>query len=76
MVEARGVEPLSENLVIGASPSAVLDLKFPLPSAQGQAHGVGSFMSADLRQSLGRSVPRLNDAGDLGRGRSKADESP
>ena len=37
MVEARGVEPLSENLSIQLSPSAVYLLKFPIQNADKQA---------------------------------------
>ncbi len=62
LVEARGVEPLSENPRTQASPSAVLVLAFPLPGARGQAQGFSSFIKSGLRQSLRKFVPRLNDA--------------
>ncbi len=76
VVEARGIEPLSENPGTRASPSAVRDLTFPLPSAHGRAQGVSSFIKSHLRQSLGKLVPRLNDAGLLRRGRLRSDELP
>lgn len=44
MVEARGVEPLSENLFTEISPGAADDLKFPLLSARRQAQRFGSFI--------------------------------
>ncbi len=43
-MEARGIEPLSENPKTQVSPSAVRVLKFPLPHARGQAYGSGSFI--------------------------------
>ena len=43
-MEARGIEPLSENPKPQVSPSAVRVLKFPLPHARGQAYGSGSFI--------------------------------
>ena len=63
MVEVRGVEPLSENPANQASPSAVHVLTFPLPHARGQAYGFSSFIKSGLPQSLGKFVPRINDAG-------------
>ena len=62
MVEARGVEPLSENPLTEPSTSVVAVLVFPLPSARRQAHGFGSFIKSRLRQSLRRLVPHINHA--------------
>ena len=42
MVEARGVEPLSENHLPRLSPSAAFCLGFPSPDAKRQASGYGS----------------------------------
>jgi hypothetical protein len=42
MVEARGIEPLSENHLSQLSPSAAYPLRFPSPDADGQASGYGS----------------------------------
>ena len=44
LVEARGVEPLSENPFMQLSTRVVYLLKFPHPSADKQADGIGSFM--------------------------------
>ena len=41
LVEARGVEPLSETVSTRASPGAALNLKFPQSNAQGQALDIG-----------------------------------
>ena len=57
MVEARGVEPLSENKSAGLSPSAVDDFTFPLPHARQQAYGFSSFISPAYRKALVRSFP-------------------
>ena len=63
MVEVRGIEPLSEDMLIWFSPSAACYLTFPFPDAGRQASGVGSFMIPVPPQSLGRPVPHINDAG-------------
>ena len=73
MVEARGVEPLSENPNTRASPSAVCVFTFPLLHPRRQGYRVSSFIKSVRPQSLSRIVPRLCDAGDLRRGRLKAD---
>lgn len=73
VVEARGVEPLSENPRNQASPSAVCVLGFPLSSPRRQGHEFGSFIKSGLPQSLSKFVPRLNDAGLPRRGRLGAD---
>jgi len=39
VVEARGIEPLSENPSIQLSPGAADLLEFPTPRAERQAHG-------------------------------------
>ena len=44
LVEARGVEPLSENTSPWASPGADDLFTFPLPRAARQAHGFSSFI--------------------------------
>ena len=44
VVEARGVEPLSENTSPWASPGADDLFTFPLPCAARQAHGFSSFI--------------------------------
>ena len=73
MVEARGVEPLSENPRTRASPSAVCDLTFPLPDSRRQDSGFSSFIKSRRSQSLERLVPCLNDAGYLRRRKLRAD---
>lgn len=73
LVEARGVEPLSENPTTRASPSAVGVLTFPLPGSRQQDTGFSSFINSGLSQSFDRFVPRLNGAGYLCRGRLRAD---
>ena len=54
MVEATGVEPVSERSVICLSPSAVHVLKFPRRHAHEQAYLFGSFMNTPLAQSFAR----------------------
>ena len=44
MVEARGVEPLSENVSYKLSPGAVRLLKFPPKNGGEQPFSFGSFM--------------------------------
>ena len=51
MVEARGVEPLSENLLIQPSTSVVYLLEFPLCAADKQASPAGSFFLLDRLKS-------------------------
>ena len=51
MVEARGVEPLSENLLIQPSTSVVYLLEFPLCGADKQASLAGSFFMLDRLKS-------------------------
>ena len=72
VVEARGVEPLSENPRIRCSPSAVCALTFPPPRSRRQDRGMSSFIKSHPGQSLAGLVPRFYDAGDLRRGRLKA----
>ena len=72
VVEARGVEPLSENPRIRCSPSAVCALTFPPPRSRRQDRGLSSFIKSHPGQSLAGLVPRFYDAGDLRRGRLKA----
>ena len=62
VVEARGIEPLSEDRITGFSPSAGRILDFPCPSACERAMGLGSFILPDSPQSLGGPVPHINDA--------------
>lgn len=62
MVEARGVEPLSEKLSTRLSTSVADYLKFPFPSPSRQGHGSGSFINPAGRKALTGSFPTLNDA--------------
>lgn len=62
LVEARGIEPLSEDRITGFSPSAGRILDFPCPSACERAMGLGSFILPASPQSLGGPVPHINDA--------------
>ena len=73
MVEARGVEPLSENLSARLSPSAADHFRFPRPIPYRQGMGFGSFIKSHLPQSLGRLVPHIDDARDPGRGQPGTD---
>lgn len=74
-MEARGVEPLSENLKARASPSAVYVLGFPPSDSHKQDSGFGSFINADSTQSFVESVPCLYDADCLRRRRLRVDGS-
>ena len=63
MVEARGVEPLSENLLIQLSPSAVRLLKFPASGGGGQPSDLGShFLRDRFNGEPPMHVHRLHDA--------------
>ena len=63
LVEARGVEPLSENLLIQLSPSAFRLLEFPLRHGGGQPYLAGShFMRDALNGERRVHVHRLHDA--------------
>ena len=73
MVEARGVEPLSEDQTAKASPSAVCVLTFPLPDSRRRDAGFSSFIKSHPSQSLNGLVPCIDDAGDLRRRRLRAD---
>ena len=73
VVEARGIEPLSEDRITGFSPSAGRILDFPCPSACERAMGLGSFILPASPQSLGGLVPHINDAEHPGRGKSGVD---
>lgn len=44
LVEATGVEPVSENISYLFSPGAVRLLEFPTPGGGGQPPGFGSFI--------------------------------
>jgi len=59
LVEARGVEPLSENLLTGLSPSAADVLGFPRRRPRPQGQRFGSFIESHPAQSLTGLVPRL-----------------
>ncbi len=48
LVEARGVEPLSESLFLQLSPSAVHLLEFPWNSADEQAMFLGSSSNTQI----------------------------
>lgn len=73
MVEARGVEPLSENPTKRASPSAVRVLGFPSADSREQDSAYGSFINAGPLQSFIEPVPCLYDAGGLRRRRLRVD---
>ena len=75
LMEARGVEPLSENPTPRASPSAVCVLGFPSWDFRRQNSHYGSFINAGLAQSFAKPVPCLYDAGGLRRRRLRADGS-
>ncbi len=75
MVEARGVEPLSENLLARLSTSVAYVLKFPLRGSHGQDPRFGSFIKSHMPQSLSMLVPHLNDARIRRRGQLRADAS-
>ena len=63
LVEARGIEPLSENLLIQLSPSAVRRLDFPLCDGGGQPSLAGSHLLRDALDGERRvHVHRLLDA--------------
>ena len=63
MVEARGVEPLSESSDIKLSPGAERVFKpFPSAHARAQARVCGSFMIPSSAQSFAEAVPLVNDA--------------
>ena len=73
MVEARGVEPLSEDQTAKTSPSAVCVLTFPPPDSRRRDAGLSSFINSHPSQSLNGLVPCIDDAGDLRRRRLRAD---
>ena len=75
LVEARGVEPLSENLLARLSTSVAYVLKFPLRGSHGQDPRFGSFIKSHMPQSLSMLVPHLNDARIRRRGQLRADAS-
>ena len=63
MVEARGVEPLSENLLIQLSPSASRLLGFPARDGGGQPACLGShFLRDRFNGEPPMHVHRLHDA--------------
>ncbi len=63
MVEARGVEPLSENPLIQLSTSVFRYLEFPLADVNGQTSALGSLLVRDRYKSkLSVHVHRSNDA--------------
>ena len=47
LVEARGIEPLSENLLIQLSPGAVGYLKFPLSAESRHSSDLGILFLRD-----------------------------
>ena len=59
IVEARGVEPLSEDSATRASPSAVCVLKFPHARAHRQARAIGSFMNPTCGKAYAGWFPTL-----------------
>ena len=63
LVDPRGVEPLSENLLIQPSPSAVRYLNFPLQDVNGQTSRLGShFLRGKFNGELLAHVHRYLDA--------------
>lgn len=62
LVEMRGIEPLSENQSIQASPSAANLFKFPHPTAGGRADGFGSLSYNSARETIRRNRSPLIDA--------------
>ena len=63
MVDPTGVEPVSENLLIQLSPSAVYLLDFPSKDADRQASSSGShFMRGSFNGERRTHVHRLLDA--------------
>ncbi len=63
LVDPRGVEPLSENLLIQPSPSAVRFLKFPSRAVNGQTARLGShFLHGGFNGERPAHVHRLHDA--------------
>lgn len=62
MVEARGIEPLSENRSPWLSPSAECLLRFPSPDAGKQASGYSSCQVMTRAAALPRSRAPLIDA--------------
>ena len=73
-MEARGVEPLSENPTKRASPSAVRVLGFPSTDSREQDSAYGSFINAGPLQSFIGPVPCLYDADGLRRRRLRVDD--
>ena len=62
-MDPRGVEPLSENLLIQPSPSAVRYLDFPLRVVNGQTARLGShFLRGKFNGELLAHVHRYLDA--------------
>ena len=60
MVEVRGIEPLSEIISPQTSTSVCHRLKFPTVNSDDRKLTAGSFISAELPQSLGSSGPYAN----------------
>ena len=62
MVEARGVEPLSEGSTDRLSPGAERVFKpFPSIHPRAQGHTCGSFIMLSRAQSFAWEVPLVND---------------
>ena len=59
LVEARGIEPLSENLSTGPSTSVVDDLKFPPRSPHQQGRRFGSFINPACGKAYAGWFPTL-----------------
>ena len=62
VVEARGIEPLSEDRITGFVSERRTHFGFPCPSACERAMGLGSFILPASPQSLGGPVPHVDDA--------------
>ena len=73
LVELRGIEPLSENSSITASPITVFVLTFPRDNTQRQVLPLGSFMNFPASQSFDTGVSHWFDASNLSRGELSTD---
>ena len=73
LMELRGIEPLSEDPFIQASPITVYVLTFPLTYAHKQAYAISSFISLLQSQSFDRRVSHISRCQSLSCEQLKAD---
>ncbi len=73
LVELRGIEPLSEDPFIQASPITVYVLTFPLTYAHKQAYAISSFISLLQSQSFDNRVSHISRCQSLSCEQLKAD---